>query len=412
MRCIVAPMKDTEAVTLWVLFGTGSKYEIKKLNGISHFLEHLFFKGTKRRPKPGQIWRELDRIGAQKNAFTSKEYTGYYVKSSSKHFNIGLDIVSDILINPIFKKEEIEKERGVILQEIAMYEDNPQRQAYDVFEDLIYGDPPAGWDTAGTPATVQGITRDDILAYKKSHYISSNAVVVVVGNIDPKEAFQKVEKAFSKLARGKKLAKQEVKENQKKPQIKFKKKDVDQIHVRLGLRAYDMYDDRRFALQVLATILGGNMSSYLWKEIREKSGLAYYVSAGVEEYTDSGYLLASAGVSRENLPKVITKITEIFKHLRTKGASKKEVDFAKEFIRGSMALAFETTDEVATFLAGQELFYNKIMTPKEILAKIEKVTTSDIMKVAKDIIRPDKINLAAISSDDNIGQYEKVLKNI
>ena len=151
LRCVVAPMKDTEAVTLWALFGTGSKYETKKISCISHFLEHLFFKGTKSRPRPGQIWRELDRIGAQKNAFTSKEYTGYYVKAAAKHFDIGLGIVSDILIEPLFKKEEVERERGVILQEIAMYEDNPQRQAYQLVEELMYGDQPAGWDISGTP---------------------------------------------------------------------------------------------------------------------------------------------------------------------------------------------------------------------------------------------------------------------
>src|SRR3989338_853544 len=170
LRAIVAPMKDTQAITLWVLFGTGSKYETKRINGISHFLEHLFFKGTKSRPEAGQVNRELDRLGAESNAFTSKEYTGYYVKAAAKHFDTALDIVSDILIKPLFKKEEIEKERGVILQEI--------------FEELLYGDQPAGWDTAGYPDTVKNITRDDIVRYKQSHYLTSNAVVAVAGNIE------------------------------------------------------------------------------------------------------------------------------------------------------------------------------------------------------------------------------------
>ncbi|KKS96610.1 MAG: Peptidase M16 domain protein [Candidatus Giovannonibacteria bacterium GW2011_GWA1_43_15] len=397
---------------MWALFGTGSKYEIKKTNGISHFLEHLFFKGTKSRPKPGQVWEELDRIGAQKNAFTSKEYTGYYVKAAAKHFDIGLDVVSDILLEPLFKKEEIEKERGVILQEIAMYEDNPQRQAYDLFEDLMYGDQPAGWDTAGTPETVNNIKRDDILKYKNSHYHASNAVVAVAGNIDPEVAFSKVERAFKNMSDGRKITKLKVRERQKNPRVKFKKKDLDQTHLRLGARSYEMYDERRYALQVLATILGGNCSSYLWREIREKRGLAYYVGASAEEYTDSGYLLATAGVAHENLPKAVKKIVEIMRHLRTKGVSDKEINFAKEYIRGSMALAFETTDEVATFLSSQELFYKKIMAPEDILRKIEAVKRSDIIKVAKDIFRPEKINLAAIGPHEEGQVYEKILAQI
>ncbi len=405
-------MKDTQAATLWALFGTGSKYEIKKNNGISHFLEHLFFKGTKSRPHPNQIVRELDRIGAQKNAFTSKEYTGYYVKAAAKYFDVGLNVVSDILLEPLFKKEEIEKERGVILQEIAMYEDDPRRQAYELFEDLMYGDQPAGWDTAGTPETVNNIKRDDILKYKNSHYLTSNGVVAVAGNIDPETAFVKVERAFKNMSDGRKIAKLKVKERQKKPKVKFKKKDLDQTHLRLGVRAYPMYDERRYALQVLATIFGGTWSSYLWREIREKRGLAYYVGASAEEYTDSGYLLATAGVAHENLPKVVKKIVEIMRHFRTKGVSDKELSFAKEYIRGSMALAFETTDEVATFLSSQELFYKKIMTPEDILKKIEAVKRSDIIKVARDIFRPEKVNLAAIGPREDGQIYEKMLTQI
>ncbi|KKT64084.1 MAG: Zinc protease insulinase family [Candidatus Giovannonibacteria bacterium GW2011_GWA1_44_29] len=397
---------------MWALFGTGSKYEIKKNNGISHFLEHLFFKGTKSRPRPNQIARELDRIGAQKNAFTSKEYTGYYVKAAAKYFDVGLDVVSDILLEPLFKKEEIEKERGVILQEIAMYEDNPQRQAYDLFEDLMYGDQPAGWDTAGTPETVSNIKRDNILKYKNSHYLASNAVVAVAGNIDPEVAFLKVERAFKNMPDGRKIAKLKVKERQTNPRVKFKKKDLDQTHLRLGVRAYPMYDERRYALQVLATILGGTWSSYLWREIREKRGLAYYVGASAEEYTDSGYLLTTAGVAHENLPKVVKKIVEIMRHLRIKGVSEKEINFAKEYIRGSMTLAFETTDEVATFLSSQELFYKKIMTPEDILRKIEAVKRSDIIKVARDIFRPEKINLAAIGPHEDGQVYETMLAQI
>ncbi|MDP3762847.1 MAG: pitrilysin family protein [bacterium] len=411
LRAIVAPMKDTRAITLWVLFGTGSKYEPKRLNGISHFLEHLFFKGTKRRPEAGQVNRELDRLGAESNAFTSKEYTGYYVKAAAKHFDTALDIVSDILIKPLFKKEEIEKERGVILQEISMYEDDPRRQAAEIFEELLYGDTPAGWDTAGYPDTVKNITRDDIVHYKQSHYLTSNAVVVVAGNIESVAAFKKVEKAFAQMARGEKLSKPQVRDVQKLPAVKFKKKDVDQTHLRLGVRAYDMYDERRYALSVLNTILGGNWSSRLFMELREKLGLTYYVRSFMEEYTDTGYVMAAAGVPHRTLPQVAKKIIEVFKDAKKK-ISPSEIKFAKEYIRGQTALAFESTDEVAAFLASQELFRKKIMTPDEILAKIEKVQKDDIMKIARDIFRPERVNLAAIGPEAADGVYKKILAEL
>ena len=412
LRCIVAPMPDTEAVTLWVLFGTGSKYETKKINGISHFLEHLFFKGTKKRPRPGQIWRELDRTGSQKNAFTSKEFTGYYVKSASKFFDVSLDVVSDILLNPLFKSTEVEKERGVILQEISMYEDDPRRQAYEILEELLYGDCPAGWDTAGYPETVKNITRDDIVHYKNSHYLASNAVVVVAGNVLKDRVFPKVEKAFAEMKDGKKVEKHKVKERQLRPLVKFKKKDADQTHVRIAARSFDMYDERRFPLMILQTILGGNSSSRLWTEIREKAGLSYYVGASAEHYTDTGYIVASAGVPHGTLPKVVKSIVKIFRDVKTKGVSESEVKFAKEFIHGSMPLAFESTDEVATYLASQELFYKKVMLPEEILAKIDKVKRSDIIKVAKEIFTPKKISMASIGPHDDIKEYEKILSEL
>jgi len=397
---------------LWVLFGTGSKYEKKRSNGVSHFLEHLFFKGTKNRPRPEDIFGELDRIGSQHNAFTSKEYTGYYVKAASQHFDIALDIVSDMLLNPIFKKEEIEKERGVILQELSMYEDDPARQASEIFESLLYGDQPAGWDTGGYPHTVKAITRNDIVKYRFSHYLSSNAVVVVAGNIDPEAAFSKVEKAFSKMGDGKKVEKPHVVERQTKPAVFFKRKDVDQTHVRIGVRAYHMFDERRFPLMLAQTILGGNSSSRLFMELREKLGLTYYVGASAQEYSDTGYVIASAGVPHAKLPLVTKKIVQIFKDLKTKGVSDKEIRHAKDYLAGSMALAFESTDEVASFLGGQELFYRKILTPKDILDKVEKVTKGDIMKIVRGLFRKDKINLAAIGPEDDAKPYEKILSEL
>ncbi|MFH1979222.1 MAG: pitrilysin family protein [Patescibacteria group bacterium] len=405
LRVIVAPMESTQAVTLMVLVGVGSRYETKNINGISHFLEHLFFKGTKSRPKLGQVHKDLDRIGATHNAFTSKETTGFWVKSSAKDFDTSLDIVSDILLEPLFDKDEIEKERGVILQEISMYEDEPRRKVWEVLENTMYGDQPVGWDIAGTVETVSNIKRKDITDYKKNNYLARNMIVVVAGNVD-EGAFEKVEKHFSKISLGKNKSAKKVVFSQTTAFAKILQKDSDQTHLAIGLKGYDMFDEKRFATDILAVMLGGNTSSRLFMEIREKLGLAYYVGAMNDMYSDCGYIGIGAGIAHEQLGKTVEKIGEILSSLKTKGVSKSELDFAKGFLRGQLALKMETSDEVAGFCAGQELFYKKIEQPESFLKKIEKVTQNDILRVTRDIFRNNKINVAVIGAQEDLTEKE------
>jgi predicted Zn-dependent peptidase len=412
LKAIVAPMKNTETATLLVLVGTGSRYETKEVNGISHFLEHLFFKGTKNRPNPGQIHSALDRIGAVYNAFTSKEFTGFWVKTASPDFDIGLDIVSDILLEPIFKKEEIEKERGVILQEKNMIEDLPPRKAADVLESVLYGDAPLGWEVIGTNESIKKIERPEIINYLKEHYTGLNAVVVATGNIGSKAVFSKLEKAFSSMPRGKIKLKKKASDFQKEFQIRLIEKKTDQMHLAIGLRAYNMFDKKKYALNLLSVILGGNMSSRLSMEIREKLGLAYYVGSGGDQYTDVGYLGISAGIPHEKLPKVLEKIVEIIGKIKQKGISEKELKDAKSFSRGRFALSLESSDEVAVFLGEQELFLKKILQPEEILKKIEKVSRNDIMKAGADVFNSSKSNLVAIGQHQDLKAKEQLYKKI
>jgi predicted Zn-dependent peptidase len=412
LRVIAAPMENTDAVTLLVLAGVGSRYETKNINGISHFLEHLFFKGTKSRPKPGEVFKELDRIGSAYNAFTSKETTGFWVKSSAKDFDIGLDIVSDILQEPLFKKEEIEKERGVILQEINMYEDEPRRNVWNVLENVLYGDQPVGWDILGTKETVASIKRSDIINYRTKNYLSKNMIVVVAGNIDVKIVFKKIEKYFKRIKKGKNRLSKKTKIFQRPPRIKIINKDSDQTHLALGIRAYDMFHEKRYALNLLATILGGNFSSKLVMEIREKLGLAYYVYAFGDQYMDCGYLGIGTGIAHQELERVATKIIEILKRIKQKGFSKKDLDSAKSYLRGQMALKLETSDQVATFCAGQEIFYHKILQPEEVLKKLNKVSQNDILRVANEIFVPNKMNMAVIGSQDDFTKKELFYKNL
>ncbi len=411
LRVIAAPMENTQAVTLLVLVGVGSRYETKNINGISHFLEHLFFKGTKSRPHPGEVFKDLDKIGAVYNAFTSKETTGFWVKSATTDFDISLDIVSDILLEPLFKKEEIEKERGVILQEISMYEDEPMRKVWEVLENTLYGDQPIGWNIAGPKEVVKKISRDDIVDYKDKNYLSKNMVVVVAGNIDSNETFEKIKKKFGKVEEGKNKACRKVQINQKTPRIKIIGKDIDQTHLSLAFRAYDMYDEKKYALNLLAVYLGGNSSSKLFKEIREKRGLAYYVSAAGDQAMDCGYLGIGTGVSRDNLEKTIQKISDVLSKIKRKSISKDDLEFAKSFLRGQSALRMETSSEVASFCGGQELFYEKIMQQEEILEKIEKITQDDILKVANEVFKPNRINMAVIGKQDK-NNKEDFYKNL
>ncbi|KKS16375.1 MAG: Peptidase M16 domain protein [Parcubacteria group bacterium GW2011_GWB1_41_6] len=412
-RIILAPMKNTSAVTLLVLFGTGSKNETKRTNGVSHFLEHLFFKGTKTRPNPGDIHKIFDGIGAEHNAFTSKELTGFWVKCADKNFNIALEVVSDLLLNPLFDKNEIEKERGVILQEISMYEDLPQRRVAELFETVLYGNQPAGWDTAGTKESVSGIKREDILKYRQSQYTASNTVVSLAGNINPEKAFQKIQKAFEKLPKTRALPRIKTQEKQASPQLGFLNKKSDQTHLILGFRGFKMYDEKKYALSLLSIILGGNTSSRLFMEIREKLGLAYYVGSASENYTDCGYLAIRMGIPHSSLKTALAKTAEIATDLRKNRIGKKDLNFAKDYIRGSMALSLESSDEVASFFGEQFLFLKKILQPKDILRKFEKVSEDDIIKVARQVFQKTKANLAVIGPYDEKqkADYKKLLSS-
>ncbi|PIU78181.1 MAG: hypothetical protein COZ28_00055 [Candidatus Moranbacteria bacterium CG_4_10_14_3_um_filter_44_15] len=412
LRLVMAPMKDTNTVTVIVTAGVGSKYETKATNGISHFLEHMFFKGTKKRPKTKDISSALDAVGGEYNAFTGKEQTAYFAKVDAKHFDLALDVVSDIYLNSKLDPKEIEKERGVIIQEINMYEDTPIVQIGDIFEDLLYGDQPAGWETIGTKENIAKIKRKDFLKHLREHYTAPNTVVSVAGNIDEKKAISKIGKIFSKMPKKKNGRKTKVFEKQNQPQIRIKNKKTDQCHLVLGARAYDMFHPDRFPLSVLVNILGGSMSSRLFLSVRERLGLAYYISASYESYTDSGYLAVKTGVDtdREKIEKAVKTILGEVRKIREKRVSERELKKAKDNLRGKMALSLESSDEVAGFLAGQELMKRKIETPEQILARVDKVSADDIIRVAKDIFRDDKLNLAMIGPVGDGKFLENILR--
>lgn len=396
LRVILAPMSNTEAVTLLVLVGVGSRYETKEINGISHFLEHMFFKGTKSRPDPGQILRELDKIGADHNAFTTKEATGFWVKTSGDDFDIALDVTSEILFEPLFKKEEVEKERNVIFQEIDMRKDNSRLNVQEIMEGLFFGDQPVGWDIAGDKKSVARIKREDIVKYEAENYLSENMIVVVAGNFEKKSVFKKIDKAFGRTKKGERKSFEKADNRQKETRVKIINKETDQTHLAIAVRAYDMYNEKRYALGLLSTLLGGNSSSRLFMEIREKRGLAYYVYSWADQLMDCGYLGMAAGVPHKKLEEAVKNIVSICSKIKNGDISQEDIDFAKSYMRGQTALRFEESDEIANFVAGQELFYNEIKQPAELLKKIEAVKKEDVFKVAKELFKPENFSLSVV----------------
>jgi predicted Zn-dependent peptidase len=396
LRVILVPQPGSLATTAMVSVEAGSKYETKDVNGISHFLEHMCFKGTTKRPKAIDISAELDGLGAEYNAFTSQESTFYYAKAKNENADRILDVVADMYLNPVFDKNEIEKEKGVIIQEINMYEDTPARRVQELFMQRVYGDQPAGWDIAGRKEVIRGIAREDFIKYRSKHYVPQATIVTVSGGFKEKDMVKKIEKHFAVLKSGPKSKKLKVKEVQAKPRELVQFKESDQSHLILGFRAFGAHDERRLALQVAAEILGGGMSSRLFKKVRDELGAAYYVRAEADLYSDHGLFTMSAGVDHTKIEAVIKAGLEEFKSLRDKLVDEKELQKAKDHLIGGLFLSLETSDQLAGFYAGREVMGLPLTPPKELARKVNAITAAEVKKVVRDVVKNSGLNLALI----------------
>ena len=409
LRIITVPMEGTKAATLLVLVGTGSKYEKEEENGISHFLEHMFFKGTKKRPNQLKIAETLDKVGGEYNAFTGKEYTGYWVKVASEHFDLALDWVSDVFLNSKIEEKEIEKEKGVIIEEINMYLDMPRSYIWCLWEKLLYGNQPAGWMVSGEKKNVKGLKRKNFLNYLKNHYSTKNTIVCVAGDIKSNLVEKQIKKYFKKTRTSKPKVKLEVIEKQDRSQTLIHFKKTDQTHLCLGVRGYGLLHPEKYIQAVLATILGGMMSSRLFILIRGK-GLAYYVGTSSQAYTDSGYLVTSAGIDNRRVEKAITAILKEYKAMKNRKIEKAEIQKAKEYLKGILTLRLESSDAQASFYGMQELLENKVLTPEQVFSKIDAVGIDDVQELAKEIFQPEKLNLALIGPFKDKTKFQQLLK--
>lgn len=410
LRVISVPMPDNPSITVLVLVDTGSKYEQKENNGISHFLEHMVFKGTPRRPGASLISKELDSIGAQYNAFTSHEVTAYYAKAAKKHFDKILDVVSDMYLNPLFDQKEIDKEKGVIVEEIKMYNDLPQRQVQEVFFELLYGDQPAGWPVIGSEKNVRSFTKKDFEDYRKIHYIPKATTVVVAGDVDVKKIPALVEKAFKGMKDGSKGTKKKVTEKQGAPQLKIAFKETDQTHVVIGFRSFNIKDKRSATMSVMGGILGGGMSSRLFSKMRDELGICYYVNAMQDAYTDHGVFAISAGVDNTRVDVGIKEILAECKKMCSELVSEAEMKKVKDYIAGRTLLGLETSDARAEYCGSEEVMKKEVENPDDYVKKIQKVTAKDVQKLAKEIFVNKGLNMAIIGKFKDEKRFAELLK--
>ncbi|HEY4509568.1 MAG TPA: pitrilysin family protein [Candidatus Paceibacterota bacterium] len=410
LRIITIPQKGTRAVTVLVLVGTGSKYETKDKSGISHFLEHMFFKGTEKRPTPMAVAEELDQVGGLYNAFTGEDYTGYYAKVDAAHFDLALDWVADIFLHSKLPSREIQKEKGVVQEELHMYRDTPGRHIDDLWMRLLYGDQPAGWNIVGSRESILGFSRNDLREYIAHQYVASNTIVCIAGNVKQEEAERKARKAFERIRVKKPTAKVPVKDAQSAPQLLLEWRKTNQTNIALGVRAYSDTHPMRFAQHLLAIALGGMMSSRLFVEVREKLGLTYDISTLSESGPDTGYVVTTAGIKNGSVEKAIQVILKEYRKLKNAGISKSELEKAKEYEKGKMVLHLESSSAKANFYGMQELLRGEMLTPEKIYGKIDQVTPLEIRTVARDIFRPEKLNLAVLGPYRNKAKFSNLLR--
>jgi predicted Zn-dependent peptidase len=405
---MTVPSKAT-TTTVLVLVEAGSKYETKKQNGISHFLEHMCFKGTTNRPHVKDIPLELDVLGAQYNAFTGQEYTGYYAKGRAADTAKLISVVSDLFVNPTLPKEEIEKEKGVICDEINMYEDMPQHKVYYTLLELLYGDQAAGRTIAGSKDNVRSFTRSDIVTYRNKHYTLGATLVAVAGNIDTKKVETQIAKEFKNASKGKAPALPRLVQKQTQPEIKIEYKKTDQTHILLAFRSQKEGHKDNTTISFLSGVLGLGMSSRLFTEVRDKMGVGYYVGAHNDTSRDSGIFVLSAGVAPERAIDVVSALIRECKRLTTEPVSQSEMQKVINMRLSGMAMGLESTNALASFYGEQAIIRSSIETPEGIKKKLEAVTSEDIMKVAKRLFTQTNINLAIVGPHKSSKEFKKVL---
>ncbi len=409
LRVLTAPLGHAQSVACYIMLAAGSRYERAENRGIAHFAEHMFFKGTERRPSARDLSMEVDRIGGEFNAFTGKEYTGYYIRCAGEQRDTALDVLVDMIRHSKFDSDEVEREKGVIIEEMNMYFDTPRDYVGSVYEELVFGSNPLGWETLGTKATVQAATRDTFLDYLGEWYTPQRMVVGVTGAVGDglQERLEELLGDVSGNGHGG-PAPAEV-DRSPEARVRIHHKVSDQAAVCLGVPSYPLGHPDRFALQLLGTVLGTGMSSRLFLEVRERRGLAYYVYALNDSYTDTGTLVAQAGVDLKRAPEAVEVIAGEFRKLAAEPVPADELEKARALAKGRFVLQTESPNGLALFGLRREVLEGQATEPADILAGLDAVTVEDIHRVAQDVIGGSGLRLAVIGPFEDESVFSKLL---
>jgi len=409
LRIITEKLESTKAVTILILAGAGSRYESKKISGISHFLEHMFFKGAKKYKNTKEVSEAIDSIGGDFNAFTGKEYAGYYVKAASDQIEVAMDVLSDMLLHARFDPQEVDKERGVILEEYNMYQDTPMYQIGWDFEKLVFGDQPLGRDQIGTPEFIKSVTQAQFQQYKNELYTPDNIVLTLAGDIDHEKSLPLLEKYFDFDHQEKSYDFKSYKDHKEGDKVYLHEKSTEQAHIVVGGQSYEETHKDHWAEKLLGIILGGNMSSRMFLNVREAKGLCYYISTHSDNFIDTGIFSTGAGVNVDGVDDAVAGILTEYSRMCDDGVDEKELQKAKNFMNGKMVLRLEDSEQYAHLLGKYELLHGKTMMPDEITKALNAVTVDDIVRVARDVLAPSNLRIGVIGPYEDKERFEKLL---
>jgi predicted Zn-dependent peptidase len=409
VRVLTAHLPHAKSVSCVVMLAAGSRYERADNRGIAHFAEHMFFKGTERRPSSRDLTSTVDGIGGEFNAFTGKEYTGYFVRCAGENRDTAFDVLLDMLRHSKFDPEEIEREKGVILEEMNMYNDTPRDHVGTVYEELIFGDNPLGWETLGTKDTIRGATRDTFVDYVDDWYTPERMVVGVSGMVG-EELLPLLEEMLADMQPNGSASYPPVEhERPVGPHVRVQKKDADQAHICLGVPSYPIDHPDRYPLQLLGTVLGGGMSSRLFLEVRERRGLAYYVHGSAHAYTDTGTLVSQAGVDITRIDEAVEIVAEQFRRMAEEPVPEDELEKARAFAKGRFVLQTESPQGIVMFGLRREVLEGRAVEPEEVLTALDAVTVEDVQRVGQDLIATESLHLAAIGPFDDADRFRELL---
>lgn len=410
LKIILTPIEGTKSCTVLCLVGAGSRYETKNINGISHYLEHMFFKGAQRYKNAAEVSSAIDGVGGDFNAFTAKEYAGYYVKLAEHQKEVAFDVIGDMMTGATFLPEEVEKERNVIMEEYNMYQDTPMYQVGWDFERLLFGDQPMGWDQIGTKETIQSFQRDQFVDYKTKLYTPDNTVISVSGSYDEAEVMDLIAKYFPMPESKRAFDFEPYKEMPTDKRVIMQHKKTEQGHIIIGFPGLPARHEDEYAEKILSVILGGNMSSRMFMHVREQKGLCYYIRTQTDDYSDTGAITTSAGVDLTRVDMAIEAVLHEYKLIAEEEVSEAELTKGKEFMKGKIILRLEDSEEYAHMMGKQALLYPDVRTVDDILKRIDAVSVTDVKRVAQQLFVEDKLKLAMIGPFEDEAHFAGLLK--